>query len=239
MAGGSILIVEDHTMIAEYVASVLVDAGYEAIQAATLAAARTALDQRHFDLLLCDRYLPDGESGTLLAAIGTGDGRAAIPAIVLSADMDATARQTLLAAGFVDALAKPCPPPRLLDAIRTALAGRGDRAAAEPPTTATGSEPVLDDSEALRICAGNADTLASLRRLFAADLPSLRQRLADFTTQGDTAGLSQELHRLSAAAAWCGAIEVKTGCERLRRNPALELGQLDRALQRLQQALEP
>lgn len=237
MAGVSILIVEDHTMIAEYVASILADAGYEAIQAHTLAAARSALSLRDFDLLLCDRYLPDGESQALLEAIGTDSRHATIPAIVLSADMNADSRLTLLASGFVDVLAKPCQAPRLLDAIRTALTGHGSALPVEPADRTADAEPVLDDAAALLICAGNTDTLASLRRLFAAELPSLRERLACFANGNNAAGLSQELHRLSAAAAWCGAMEVKAYCQRLRQGPAPALHELDQALLRLQQAL--
>lgn len=238
MAGESILIVEDHTMIAEYVASILGNAGYKAIQAPTLAAARRALAGQRFDLLLCDRFLPDGEGHDLLSAMGDGTAQPRTPAIILSADMDSGERAMLLALGFVDALAKPCPPPRLLQSVRAALDGQGAIAKDPPPATQAAAEPVLDDAAALHICAGSRDTLVSMRRLFAADLPALRQRLATFAATGDATRTAQELHRLSAAAAWCGAAQVKAACERACRDPAGGLDELDAALARVLAALQ-
>ena len=238
MAGESILIVEDHTMIAEYVASILGNAGYKAIQAPTLAAARLALARQRFDLLLCDRFLPDGEGHDLLSAMGDGMAHRRTPAIILSADMDSGERAMLLALGFVDALAKPCPPPRLLQSVRAALNGQSGVAEDSPPAMQAVAAPVLDDAAALHICAGSRDTLASMRRLFAADLPALRQRLATCAATGDATRTAQELHRLSAAAAWCGAAQVKAACERACHDPAGGLEELDAALASVLAALQ-
>jgi DNA-binding response OmpR family regulator len=238
MAGESILIVEDHTMIAEYVASVITGAGYQAIQAPTLSAARLGLARHRPDLMLCDRYLPDGEGQSLLPQLAPSGSHPAIPAIILSADMNDSDRQALLEAGFVDALCKPCPAPVLLQRIAVALAGRTTPAPVPLANAALANKPVLDDAAALGICAGNAEALRSMRRLFAADLPDLRRRLAACAAERDVTRLGQELHRLSASAAWCGAVEVKARCERMGQDSGWDMVELDEALARLEQALQ-
>lgn len=237
MAGESILIVEDHTMIAEYVASVLAGAGYRPIQVHTLARAREVLARQRFDLLLCDRFLPDGEGQELLAMLGTAV-HAKVPAIALSADMDAGVQQELMAGGFTGTLAKPCRPAQLLECVRQVLEGRPGSAVSPAPAARAGDPPVLDDAAALAVCAGNAGIMASMRRLLAADLPALRQRLSAAAGAGDAHALAQELHRLSAAAAWCGAAEVKALCGRAGPDPFHILADLDAALERLRTALD-
>lgn len=208
----SILIVEDHTMIAEYLASVLAGAGFEPVQAGSLAQARALLARRRFDVWLCDRHLPDGEVTALLAGRGA-DAGAATPAIALTAELDAPTRQRLLDAGFVDALQKPCTPAALLQAIRAVIGDFG-AGKADAPVPAAGGEiepaaPVLDDAAALAICGGDRSVLAAMRRLLRAELPALQAQLVALGgSTSDTTHLAGELHRLAASAAWCGASEA-------------------------------
>lgn len=240
-------------MIADYLASVLGAAGYEPIQAGSLARARRLLEAAAFDLWLCDRHLPDGDSRQLLAR---SPATQRPPAIALSADLDEASRSALLAAGFAEVLAKPCPPDRLLASVARVLGHpppstgmpvreAGGRAAS-PAAKATGQEadagcrhgPALDDAAGLRACAGNRTTLSALRRLFAAEIDGLRQRLAGFIDHGDDAGLAGELHRLAASAAWCGAPRVARCAGALQATlaqpqAAAAARDLDQALQRL------
>lgn len=202
----TILIVEDHTMIGEYLASVLSAAGFEPVQARSLAEARHQLAQRHFDLWLCDQRLPDG-SGELLLDERKGS-HAQVPAIAITADLDSSARDRLLRLGYVDALTKPCAADSLTASVRRALSG--GNAVAGPGHTATGersSTPILDDEAAIKIC-GRADTVAAMRRLLGTELERLQPALQQLWLTDDRDALSAELHKLSAAAAWCGAAEL-------------------------------
>jgi DNA-binding response OmpR family regulator len=239
---GGILIVEDHTMIAEYLASVLAAEGFEAIQAHSLAQARQRLAERAFELWLCDRNLPDGDSSRLL-----GEWPDRPPAIVLSADLDARGRRDLLAAGFADALAKPCPPNRLLASVARVLDGVADPAAPIPETgvlQVAESTPVLDDAQALARCGGERATVDDLRNLLAAQLPQTRQRLRMAAIAGDEPALAAELHGLAGAAGWIGAEQVAAclravqACLHRQADPASALTRLDRALAALLQVLK-
>lgn len=203
----SILIVEDHTMIAEYLASVLASAGFEAVQAGSLAQARSLIAQRRFDAWLCDRHLPDGEITELLGE-RTGSHATATPAIALTAELEPATRQRLLDAGFADALQKPCTPAALQAALHAVLADRAASAPDKSNASADDDMPVLDDDAALRICGGDRQALMAMRRLLVMELAPLQARLDALDETADTAELAGDLHRLAASAAWCGAAEV-------------------------------
>jgi DNA-binding response OmpR family regulator len=234
---GRVLIVEDHTMIAEYLASVLGAAGFEAIQAHSLAQARQRLAECRFDLWLCDRHLPDGDSTCLLSEHPDHPA-----AIVLSADLDGGGRRTLLAAGFIEALAKPCAPAALLACASRVMAGRGGAGGAiDPggPLQVGEAPPVLDELRALSRCGGDRATLDDLRTLLAAELPQVRVRLLAAAPDG----LVGELHRLAGAAGWIGAEQVGARLRAVQArlhagaDPGPELARLDQALATLQDAL--
>jgi DNA-binding response OmpR family regulator len=217
----TILIIEDHTMIAEYIASVVEGAGFEPIQARSLAEARSRLAERRFDLWLCDRNLPDGDATALLSERDRDDRHRDTPAIALTAELTASGRRTLLSAGFDEALAKPCTPGALLVAIGTvisALPGSAglDRHEAVDANACAGCNPVLDDAAALAVCGGDRATLSAMRRLLAGEVPGLVTRLRQLIADDDRRELGSELHRLIAAAAWCGAAEVAALAGRLQ-----------------------
>ncbi len=236
-----VLIVEDNTMIADYVASVLETRGFRPVHALSLAQARQRLESEPpFDLCLCDRWLPDGEGTALITDLsGT-------PAIAMSAHLDAGDRDRLLAAGFAQVLLKPCSPETLESGIHAVL---GARRTVAPETPATPSHqapqpPVLDDDAALRMSGGDRDIMTRLRSLLQAELPAVRRRLLEPDLDEERrAALAGELHKLAASAGWCGASELATGCESLRRvltgniDSAPQRAQLLATLDRLDQAL--
>lgn len=202
-------------MVAEYVASILAGAGFEPVQAATLAQARAHLRDRVFGLWLCDRHLPDGDGASLLAERADARHRDT-PALALSAQLDEDERRALLAAGFGAALAKPCPPELLREAVARLLGRESDGVRSVPASASIDARPVLDDDAGLRVCGGDPATLAALRRLLAAELSSQSQRLEQLWSCADGDGLSAELHKLAASAAWCGASEIADAGSRLK-----------------------
>lgn len=236
-------------MIAEYIASIVAAAGFEPIQSRTLAEARSQLATQRFDLWLCDRNLPDGDSIDLLAERDRDARHRDTPAIALTAELSDTDRRALVAAGFADALAKPCTPDALRKAIDTALAApsatttRSTREADEG--SAATDLPVLSDDRALAICGGDQSSLRAMRRLMAGEIPVLRERFRTLLRDGDYSGIGDELHKLAAAAAWCGADELTARANTLRSNlgsgnmPLIEnaAARLDESLSRLALAL--
>lgn len=250
MSARSLLILEDHTMISEYIASMVAPAGFEPVQAFSLAQARSLLDARIFDLWLCDLQLPDGDGASLLATRQLDARHRDTPAVALTANLDAEYRMRLISAGFADALAKPCTPNELLETLARVLGDAGaatTTTSAEANATAHGAAtgfPILDNAAGLRVCGGDAATLAAMRRLLAAELPQIRTRISAFIASDDTTGLAGELHKLSAATAWCGATQLAETCATLQRDlrepngTSPDASALDAALARLATALD-
>jgi two-component system OmpR family response regulator len=61
-----ILLVEDEREAGRLIASLIASAGFDVDQAQSLTTARDAVTRAHYDLLLLDRRLPDGDGLTLL-----------------------------------------------------------------------------------------------------------------------------------------------------------------------------
>lgn len=111
MAVGRILVVEDSAALAATYADYLARAGHAAELAPTLAAAEAALRERHFDCVLLDIHLPDGEGTTLMAAMRRQG--LATPVVVLTAAPSVDAAVAAIRAGAQDYLCKPVSAERL------------------------------------------------------------------------------------------------------------------------------
>ncbi len=236
-----VLIVEDNTMIADYVASVLEARGFAPVHALSLAQARQRLQAGPaFDLCLCDRWLPDGEGTALVADLG------GTPAIAMTAHLDSGDREQLLGAGFSQVLLKPCSPETLerviLGVLDTRRTAGSTTAASDPEDTA--ERPVLDDAAALRMSGGSREIMMRLRSLLHAELPGIRRRLQEpDPDEARREALAAELHKLAASAGWCGASELAARCDGLRRaiasgaDSSPERATMLAAVERLSQAL--
>lgn len=173
------------------------------------AAARAAIAQ-HFDALLLDLNLPDGDGLQTLRRIRNLDTHASAdsPALALTADPRPELHEHLRQNGF-DAVATK---PLSVDQLAHALAKLGFPA--EPMrapsghdalASDTGTVPIWDDTQALATVAGNIATLAALRKLMLDDLPTQRDRIL---AAPQSPQARDELHRLRAACGFCGAARL-------------------------------
>ncbi len=126
-----VLVVEDDFRVAEvHVAFTARVTGFEVVGAArTAAQARTMVERHRPDLLLLDRYLPDGSGLDLLAELDTD-------AIMLTAAADAGTVRTAFAHGALNYLVKPFTAEQLTDRLQGYARYRAALAAAETLTQA-------------------------------------------------------------------------------------------------------
>lgn len=119
-ARGKILVVEDHQDTAAVLSRALKRRGFEVSTAHTVAAATELFNAQHFDLVISDIGLPDGNGIDLLNTLNP---IRRVPAIALSGyGMDHDLEKTR-AAGFVEHLTKPVNWDSLCDSIERVLAG--------------------------------------------------------------------------------------------------------------------
>jgi CheY-like chemotaxis protein len=155
-----------------------------------------------FDLLLLDCRMPGGGALHVLEQLrDEGDAASADSmAVATSAELVASDRGDLLAAGFSDILLKPCS----LTDLRRVLA----LVQVEPWAS------ILDDGAAL-CSSGDATTMRALRLLLREELALLQHELDQLG--GDQVALAERLHRLRSSCGFCGATALAEQTMRLQR----------------------
>lgn len=111
-----VLLVDDEPALADVISASLQAAGIEVLWVADLAAARRALLNARFDLMLLDLHLPDGDGRSLLL-----DSLRLPPVIVLSAIGEESDVVELLELGARDYIRKPFRTGELLARLRSAV----------------------------------------------------------------------------------------------------------------------
>lgn len=196
-----LLLIEDDSAIARFVELALEELPAHDPQAPavelrlvrSLAAAREALAEGNWALVITDLMLPDG-SAELLLAEGHASAPGAPPWAVFSAGVHDERRPLLAAQGVVCTLRKPVPLDALLNTVADLLRrGRAAAAAPLPPLAAAGAaDPVQTHFGGDR--AMYESFRASCIERFAADLAQGDAAVA----AGDAAALRPVVHGLKA-----------------------------------------
>jgi CheY-like chemotaxis protein len=159
-----------------------------------------------FDLLLLDCRMPGAGALQILRQLRDDPLAASIEsvAVATSAELEPCDRQSLLAAGFIDILCKPCTVGDLQRLLTLLSAGLSE-------------SPVLDDRAALT-SSGDATTMRALRLLLREELALLLQELERLGL--DPVGLGDRLHRLRSSCGFCGAAALASEAMALQRQMA-------------------
>lgn len=215
-----VLLVEDDASIRRFVAMALEDLPVALVQTPTLAAARQALAEGPFALLLTDLMLPDGSGAALLRELQSLDpGRARPRAVAFSAGLTPARLEELAGLGVVTVLAKPVSLRDLERCVREAIGAAGDgeepnspgqaKAEAEPePRTASGR------THAIRaFFDGDEDLFEHYRR-------GCLRRFGDDAAQGDAACAARDLAGLRRLAHSLKSVLEMTGQTALAQSAA-------------------
>lgn len=116
---GRILIVEDSPALAATYADYLSRAGHTVEMAGSVAAADARLGEAHFDCVLLDIHLPDGEGVEVIAAMRRQE--ISTPVVVLTAERSIDTAVAAIRAGAQDYLSKPVTAERLNLTLRHIL----------------------------------------------------------------------------------------------------------------------
>jgi len=115
------LVVEDDVAFRTSLAALVRIEGFDVREAASLADARTALDEREPDLVMLDLELPDGRGLDLKLSDAI---RPETPFVVVTGDASAQAARLALREGAADYLTKPLQPGQLKAVLHATLANR-------------------------------------------------------------------------------------------------------------------
>lgn len=214
-----LLLLEDEPTSRMFLATALADLAVDTEVAASVAQARSLATGGGHALWLFDVNLPDGTGSGLLADLRQRG--LSTPAIAHTASADPGERNRLLAAGFESVVVKPLPAAAWRLAVRRGL----ERAAPSQPLSevaaryATGQPPTWDDAAAIAALGGRPDAMATLRKLFLDELPTLRERVIAATRRGDETALRSALHQLRASCGFVGAARLAAAGNALGQAP--------------------
>ena len=119
MADGSILVVDDDEAYLWYVDEVLKTAGLSPTLCTSAYAAKKALAEGSFALVIADLMLPGSSGLDVLEAARQADPRSV--GVIMTAFSSAEAGREAVAKGAFDFLSKPCPAEALLACVHRAL----------------------------------------------------------------------------------------------------------------------
>lgn len=201
-----ILLLEDNPISREFLHEALLPLPITVDIAETLANAIVLAELHRHCLFLCDVHLPDGGPGDIFQSLRKQQCSTIIVAI--TADAGAAASQLLLDIGYQEVWSKPI----TMTALQTNTArvlGLGKL-----------PEPGLwDEAAALRAVGQNMATLATLRKMFIAELPLQSKNITDAFQASDTSSLKAECHRLLAGCGFVGAIGLNIAVKHLSEKP--------------------
>lgn len=116
-----ILICEDDPDMTEYLSAMLHGAGMTVGTAESAVAAKAAMEEEQFDLLLIDLHLPDADGLDVVKELRGDQSRPTLPVIVMTGSTSARTVEDVQGLKLADWLQKPVRPERLVNAIRSAL----------------------------------------------------------------------------------------------------------------------
>jgi CheY-like chemotaxis protein len=215
-----ILVADDDPVSLHFLASVLRGLGCSVVTAVSGNTTLAACAESRFDLLLLDRRMPGRGGAQLLLELrrrGCTDA-----AVATSAELDATLREELLQAGFLEALNKPIG----VDQLSALLVRRLEDWQPRPRTAAAvqawqpPNSALFEDRDALATLDGDAATLSALRGLLVAELATVIPKITSSQPPMTVEALRDCLHRLRAACRYCGAVGLGASVAQLENELA-------------------
>ena len=211
-----ILITEDTPTNRVVLGLMLERMGYQADEAITGYEALAALEQRDYDVILMDMYMPDLDGLETTRQIRRRWTHG--PQIVaVTANATPEDRERCLAAGMDDYLSKPV----RIEALQAALercATRRDPAARVAPTSPPRAAVEQADSGLDPAIFGALQALGDLApiiQLVIEEIPLVLTMLETALDGHDGRGVQDAAHRLRGSCGYIGAVRLETGCAEL------------------------
>ncbi|MGN7840064.1 Hpt domain-containing response regulator [Stenotrophomonas sp. 22385] len=211
------LLVEDDTVSRGFFRAALETLPAQVDTADSLASALERGRHGEHDLWLIDVNLPDGNGSQLLHALRLS--RPHTPALAHTADGDTSIHARLRDDGFSETLVKPLSREQLLQAVRRALVNSPGSATPAAGAGTDGEREDWDEITALAALNGQRNHLIALRELFLAELPGVRDAVAQAVQQHDVGTLKGQLHRLQASCGFVGAARLARAVRQLHQAP--------------------
>lgn len=203
------LIADDNEINRQFLRAVLSDPMHRICEAGNGHEAIELCRKQQFDLIFMDIRMPemDGIEATRQIRNLAGHDPVQTCIIALTADLQLTMQDQLLADGFNACLTKPISRARLLDTVERVQNGLC-------PNHQTQHDGAVHDhpinlEKALAATGGNRELLDKLTTMFIAELLQMLPLISSAIDAGDFDPARECAHKLRASAGYCGAISVQ------------------------------
>lgn len=212
-----VLLVEDDEISRAFLTAAVRAVPAEVDSADNLAAALSLGCAQDYSLWLIDANLPDGNGADLLTKLRSRHPHTA--ALAHTATGDRVVLDALISAGFLEVLVKPLSATAVRGAVRRVLglACDADTDAYSEIVARPRKQPVWDDDAAALALNGNRTHVATLRDLFVAELPHMRERIGGAVSDGDFDEVRASLHKLRASCGFVGAARLGSATHALQQ----------------------
>jgi CheY-like chemotaxis protein len=199
-----VMLIEDNEISLRFIADAVALLPVQVDECRSFTEAKAMLEQNHYDLILSDIHLEDGdlfhESSFLPRKINK---------IAMSAEITPGITNRLKALGIDCVLAKPISISEIHATVIQQL----------EITSQSDIELALwDDNKALSALGNNSDTLRCLKDLFKAELPQMLQQIDVEFNYGNYHKITDILHKLKASCGFLGANKLLAQCYSFERN---------------------
>jgi CheY-like chemotaxis protein/HPt (histidine-containing phosphotransfer) domain-containing protein len=238
-----VLVAEDHAINQQVAVGLLAKLGWRADVADDGAQAVVLVERGDYDLVFMDVQMPGMDGLAATAAIRALPGRRAkTPIIAMTANAMVGDRETFLAAGMDDYIAKPIDRHRLAALLGRWTTRLGAARRAPPPasTTATNAPPPQPVNKAAQAQLANdigQETFASLCQQFYALLPEQCLKLRTAHAAGELTTVARIAHELKGVAANLGYDHISHIAAALDWSAKIGEGQSAHLLELLDQAI--
>ncbi len=233
LTSGTVLVVEDNRFNGQLLEDLLTEWGQQVILADDGWQALQLMEQIHFDLLLLDIRMPGIDGIEVARRIRQKEREQSVevpmPIIAITADTDAATRETCLAAGINELLAKPVKPDQLARAI-AACCRESDVA---PP-----DEKLLLNLRILNDFANSPERARRYAEMLKQDIDVELQRLQTAFESDDSAALGRAAHTLKGLCVNLASREPAKYAAWLQENALLGRSELvERVIKKLHTTL--
>ena len=206
LPGGRVLLAEDNEVNRAIIGRMLELLGMARDEVADGAAAVEAALSEHYDVILMDVQMPGTDGVQATRQIRAGEQDRHTPIVALTANAMGGDRETYLAAGMDDYLAKPM----RLAALRTTLARH-------LPGAPESAEPDLDERRLAELTEHLQDAalVVTTVELFLTELPGRCAAIAQAGERLDRTALRTAAHTLKSTSGMLGAAAIAELCQRL------------------------
>jgi DNA-binding response OmpR family regulator len=199
-----LLLLEDDLISLEFMAEAMRELPLQLHTAGTFESAQRLTQLYCFALIISDLNLSDGNLLTHYQQLPNN-----VPILAISAELNEHTRQALADIGIEHALAKPMRISQLHEAVYSVW----------PVLRNETTSELWDDEKAQRALGHNPQALANLKRMFAAELDTMKTQISQAFETGNQTFIQQQLHKLKASCGFLGAERLLQASHVLDHNP--------------------